>query len=84
MCAVSNMDVFCSCFTSGFPGMLVGYFMNDFEMIIGAQITRINIITFVLRSTWAIFLLQSFYIVYYYYYYYSIFLLLLFLRIFPE
>ena len=30
MCAVSNMAVFCSSFTSWFPGMLLMYFLNDF------------------------------------------------------
>jgi len=31
VCAVSNMAVFCSSFTSCFPGMLLTYFLNDFE-----------------------------------------------------
>ena len=30
MCAVPNMAVFCSSFTSWFPGMLLMYFLNDF------------------------------------------------------
>ena len=30
MCAVSNMAVFCSYFTSWFPGMLLMYFLNDY------------------------------------------------------
>jgi len=33
MCAVLNMAVFCSSFTSWFPGMLLMYFLNDFEMM---------------------------------------------------
>ena len=33
MCAVHNMAVFCSSFTSWFPGMLLMYFLNDFEMV---------------------------------------------------
>ena len=33
MCAVPNMAVFCSSFTSWFPGMLLKYFLNDFEMV---------------------------------------------------
>ena len=33
MCAVPNMVVFCSSFTSWFPGMLFMYFLNDFEMV---------------------------------------------------
>jgi len=31
MCAVPNMAVFCSSLTSRFPGMLLTYFLNDFE-----------------------------------------------------
>ena len=34
MCAVPNMAVFCSSFTSWFPGMLLMYFQNYFEIII--------------------------------------------------
>ena len=33
MCAVPNMAVFCSSLTSWFPGMLLTYFLNDFEMV---------------------------------------------------
>jgi len=33
MCAVPNMAVFCSALTSWFPGMLLMYFLNDFEMV---------------------------------------------------
>jgi len=33
MCAVSNMAVFCSSLTSCFPGMLLTYFLNDFEIV---------------------------------------------------
>jgi len=32
MCAVYNMAVFCSSLTSCFPGMMLTYFLNDFEM----------------------------------------------------
>ena len=32
MCTVPNMAVFCSSFTSCFPGMLLTYFLNDFEI----------------------------------------------------
>ena len=32
-CAVPNMAVFCNSLTSWFPGMLLTYFLNDFEMI---------------------------------------------------
>jgi hypothetical protein len=34
MCAVPNMAVFFSSLTSWFPGMLLTYFFNDFEMVI--------------------------------------------------
>jgi len=32
-CAVSNMAVFCSSLILCFPGMLLGYFLNDFEVV---------------------------------------------------
>ena len=34
MCAVPNMAVFCSSLTSRFPGLLLTYFLNEFEMFI--------------------------------------------------
>jgi len=45
MCAVPNMVVFCSSLTSCFPGMLLMYFLNDFEIVPVAPI--ITGITFV-------------------------------------
>ena len=39
VCAVPNMAVFCSSVTSCFPGMLLTYFLNDFEMVPVAPIT---------------------------------------------
>ena len=45
MCAVSNMAVFCSSLTSCFPGMLLTYFLNGFEIVPVAPI--ITGITFV-------------------------------------
>ena len=33
MCAVPNMAVFCSFLTSWFPGMLLTYFLNGFEIV---------------------------------------------------
>jgi hypothetical protein len=33
MCSVHNMAVFCSSLTSWFPGMLLTYFLNDFEIV---------------------------------------------------
>jgi len=38
MCAVFNMAVFCSSLTSCFPGMLLTYFLNDFEIVRVARI----------------------------------------------
>jgi hypothetical protein len=46
MCAVSNMAVFCSSLTSWFPGMVLTYFLNDFEMTLVAPI--ITVITLVI------------------------------------
>ena len=46
MCAVPNMAVFCSSFTSCFPGMLLTYFLNDLQIVPVASI--ITAITFVL------------------------------------
>ena len=45
MCAVPNMAVFCSSLTSCFPGMLLTYYLNDFEIVPVAPI--ITAITFV-------------------------------------
>jgi len=45
MCAVPNMAVFFSSLTSCFPGMLLTYFLNDFEIVPVAPI--ITGITFV-------------------------------------
>jgi hypothetical protein len=33
MCAVPNMAVFCSSLILWFPGMLLTYFLNDFEIV---------------------------------------------------
>ena len=44
MCAVPNMAVFCSSLTSWFPGMLLMYFLNDFEIVPVAPIIIIIII----------------------------------------
>ena len=45
ICAVPNMAVFCSSLTLCFPGMLLTYFLNDFEIVPVAPI--ITGITFV-------------------------------------
>ena len=55
MCAVPNMAVFCSSLTSWFPGMLLTYFLNDFEIVPPTPI--ITGITFFLHSTCTVFLL---------------------------
>ena len=46
MCAVPNMAIFCSSLTSWFPGMLLTYFLNDYEIVPVAPV--ITDITFVL------------------------------------
>ena len=43
MCAVPNMAVFCSSLTSCFPGRLLTYFLNDFEIVPIAPIITIII-----------------------------------------
>ena len=51
MCAVPNMAVFCSSFTSWFPGMLLMYFLNGFETVpVAPIITGITLVcTFHMR-----------------------------------
>ena len=49
MCAVPNMAVFCSSLTSCFPGMLLTYFLKDFEIVPVTSI--ITGITFVFTCT---------------------------------
>ena len=51
MCAVPNMAVFCSSLTSCFPGMLLMYFLNDFEIVpVAPIITGISFVfTFHMR-----------------------------------
>ena len=55
MCAVPNMAVFCSSLTSMFPGMLLTYFLNDFEMVPEAPIITVS--PLFLHSTCAVLLL---------------------------
>jgi len=68
MCALPNMAVFCSSLTSWFPGMLLTYFLNNFEMVPVAPIfTGITFVfTFHMRC---ISIVRSLYYYYYYYYY---------------
>jgi hypothetical protein len=49
MCAVPNMAVFCSSLTSWLPGMLLMYFLNDFEMVPVAPIDITLAFTFYMR-----------------------------------
>ena len=51
MCAVPNMAVLCSSLTSCFPGMLLTYFLNDFEIApVAPTITGITFVfTFYMR-----------------------------------
>ena len=42
ICSVPNMAVFCSSLTSCFPGMLLTYFPNDFEIVIIITFVIIN------------------------------------------
>ena len=51
MCAVPNMAVFCSSFTSWFPGMLLTYFLNVFEIVpVAPVITGITLLLLLLLS----------------------------------
>jgi len=49
MCAVPNMAVFCSSLTLWFPGMLLAYFLNYFEMVPVAPIITGNTLPFHMR-----------------------------------
>jgi len=68
VCAVPNMAVFCSSFTSCFPGMLLTYFLNDFEIVPVTPI--ITGITFVFTFHMRCISVVGYYYYYYYYYYY--------------
>ena len=48
MCAVPNMAVFCSSLTSCFPGMLLTYFLNDFEIVPVALLLLVIIIIIII------------------------------------
>ena len=56
MFTVPNMAVFCSSFTSWFPGMLLMYFLNDFEMV---PVAPIITGTTLVSSTCVVFLLSG-------------------------
>jgi hypothetical protein len=51
MCAVPKMAVFCSSLTSWFPGMVLTYFLNDFEMVPIAPIITGNNLFFYIPHT---------------------------------
>ena len=48
MCAVPNMAVFWNSFTSCFPGMLLTYFLNEFEIVPVASIVTAIIIIIII------------------------------------
>ena len=50
MCAVSNMAVFCSSLTSCFPGILLTYFLNDFEIVPVAAILLLLLLLLLLLT----------------------------------
>ena len=55
MCAVLNMAVLCSSLTSCFPGMLLVYFLNNFEIVpVALIITGINFIIIINNIVWGI------------------------------
>ena len=70
MCAVPNMAVCCSSLTSWFPGMLLTYFLNVFEIVPVAPI--ITGITFVFTFHMRCISIVRFLYYYYYYYYYQL------------
>jgi hypothetical protein len=66
MCAV-----FCSSLTSWFPGMLLTYFLNDFEIVpVAPIITGITFVFTFHMYYYSTFTLHMYYFYYYYYYYY--------------
>ena len=77
MCAVPNMAVFWRSLSPCFPGMLLTYFLNDFEIVpVAPNITGITFVfTFhmrcisIVRSLYLKIFLVSFLITYSYYYY---------------
>ena len=78
MCAVPNMAVFCSS-TSWFPGMLLTYFINDFEIVPVAPIINGYHLCFYIPhgvyfccKVFIFYNLLSLFYYYYYYYYYHL------------
>jgi hypothetical protein len=62
MCAVPNMEVYCTYLISCFPVMLLRYFLSDFEMVPVASTLSAIIFSLIFHY-------------YYYYYYYPRYLL---------
>ena len=58
MCAVPNMAVFCSSLTSCFPGMLLTYFLNDFEIVPVAPIIT-SIVIIIIGYAWLLWISQT-------------------------
>ena len=52
MCAVPNMAVFCSSLTSCFPGMLLTYFLSDFEIVPVALLLPVSPLLLLLLLWW--------------------------------
>ena len=76
MCAVPNMSAFCSSFTSWFPGMLLMYFLNDFEIVpVIPIITGYHLCFYIPHALYfyckvfIVIMLLCYYYYYYYYYY---------------
>jgi len=60
MCAVISTAVYCSCLISCFPGMLLRYFLQDFDMVPVAPYYYPSITdVFFLHSECALLLLRS-------------------------
>ena len=72
MCAEPNMAVFCSSLTSWFPGMLLTYFLIDFEIVPVAPIITDMTFVFTFHMP-CISIVKSLYYYYYYYYYYKMY-----------
>jgi hypothetical protein len=69
MCAAPNMAVSCTSLTSWFPGMVLTYFLNDFETVAVAPIIYWYHPSFYIPHTLC-FYCKAYYYYYYYYYYY--------------
>ena len=59
MCAVPNMAVFCSSLTLYFRGMLLTYFLNDFEIVPVAPIITGITFVFTFHMGWIIIIVTN-------------------------